>query len=119
MYIWQYEESDRIGTLFQKTNGFVYINLQLALYVDDIYKCLLGFCCFFGTIKFVRLCRFNRRLIIFIETLQYASKELLAFACMFSIVYMAFLILFYLLFVSHLSSCSSLLDKHKRFLKCH
>ncbi len=92
IYIWRYEESNRIGKLFQKTNGFVYINLQLAVYIDDIYKYFLGFCCFFGTIKFVRLCRFNHRLIIFTKTLQYASKELLSFAYMFSIVYMAFLI---------------------------
>jgi hypothetical protein len=110
IYIWRYKEAKRIGNLFEKTNGYVYINLQLAAYVNDILTFFLGFCCFFGTIKFLRLCRFNHRLSLFSQTLKYASKQLIAFAMMFSIVFMAFLTLFYLLFVSHILSCSSLLQ---------
>ncbi len=108
IYIWRYRQSIQIGDLFQETNGFVYINLQLAVYVNDIYIYLLAFCCFFGTIKFIHLCRFNLRFNLFVQTLQHASKNLLSFAIMFSIVFMAFIILFYLIFVSKLPSCSSL-----------
>ncbi|CAF0987647.1 unnamed protein product [Adineta steineri] len=99
----------RIGELFEETNGYVYINLQLASYINDILTFLFAFCCFFGTIKFVRLCRFNQRMNLFIHTLQYAGKELISFAMMFSIVFMSFICLFYLLFVSQLDECSSLL----------
>src|SRR5277367_5753252 len=71
VYIWRYKESKRIGNLFHETNGDVYINLQLTVYVNDLLTFLFGFCCFFGTIKFLRLCRFNRRLSLFSQTLEY------------------------------------------------
>jgi hypothetical protein len=109
IYIWRYHESGRIGDLFKSTNGYVYLNLQLAVYINDLFTYLLGFCCFFGTIKFIRLCRFNHRLIFFLKTLQHAGKALISFAMMFSIIFMAFLVLFHLLFVSKLWDCASLL----------
>jgi hypothetical protein len=71
---------------------------------------LYGFCCYFGTIKFVRLCRFNQRLMLFSQTLKYAEKELISFSMLFSIVFLAFLCLFYLLFVSKIWACASLLQ---------
>ncbi|CAF4193018.1 unnamed protein product, partial [Adineta steineri] len=51
IYIWRYKECQRIGELFEETNGYVYINLQLASYINDILTFLFAFCCFFGTIK--------------------------------------------------------------------
>jgi hypothetical protein len=108
IYIWRYRESIYIGNLFEATNGYFYINLQSAAYINNIYINLFGFCCFFGTIKFIHLCRFNPRLLLFIQALQHASRALLGFAIMFSIVFMAFVTLFYLLFVSKLEGCSSL-----------
>jgi ABC-type multidrug transport system fused ATPase/permease subunit len=109
IYIWRYKESQRIGSLLEQTNGYVYIDLQLSAYVNDLFTYLFGFCCFFGTIKFLRLCRFNRRLNLFSETLKSAAKEILSFTMMFSIVFFAFLCLFYLLFISKMWACSSLL----------
>ena len=109
IYIWRYQESNRIGDLFASTNGYVYINLQLAVYVSDLYIYLLGFCCFFGTIQFLHLFRFNHRILFFMRTLQHASRDLVGFAMMFSIVFMAFVALFHLLFVSKIWSCSNVL----------
>ena len=110
IYVWRHFESKHIGELFSKTHGYTQINLQMAVYVDDLYRYLLGFCCFFGTIKFVRLCRYNRRLLYFIETLQHARGHLLSFSMMFSIVFVSFVSLYYLLFSSKLFSCSTLLE---------
>jgi hypothetical protein len=73
VHIWRYKESRRISRLFKETNGFVYINLQLAAYVNDLLIYPFGF---FGTIKFVRLCRLHRRLASFGKTLENAGKEL-------------------------------------------
>ena len=110
IYIWKYEESKRIGNLFKQTNGYVYINLQLASYIDDVLAFLFGFCCFFGTIRLIKLCRFNSRLYLFITTLQYSGKELISFSMMFSIIFTSFVCLFYLLFISKLSTCSTFLQ---------
>ncbi|CAF3428948.1 unnamed protein product, partial [Rotaria sp. Silwood2] len=108
---WSYFlQSIRIGDRFKETNGYTYINLQLSVYVNDVLTFLLGFCCFFGSLKILRLCRFHQRLSLFIETLQYAMKDLILFTFMFFIVFMAFLTLFYLLFVGKISSCSTLLN---------
>lgn len=108
--IWRYRECSRIGQLFKETNGYVYISLQFFTYINDLLIFIYGFCCFFGTIKLIRLCRFNARIYLFIQTLQRASKELLSFAMMFSIVFFSFLCLFYFLFQSNLWSYSSLLQ---------
>jgi hypothetical protein len=110
VYVWRSHELTRIGSLFEKTNGYSYINLQLAAYINDVFICLLGFCCFFGSIKFLRLCRFHRRLSLFTETIRHAGKDLLSFMLMFFIVFMAYVALFYLLFTSKILDCSSLLN---------
>ncbi|CAF0785228.1 unnamed protein product [Adineta steineri] len=110
VYFWRFQETNRISQLFEQTNGYVYINLQLAVYVNDILTFLLGYCCFFSTIKCFQLLRFNQQISLFAEILKYSAKALISFSLMFAIVFIAFLSLFYLLFVSKLSSCSSLLN---------
>jgi hypothetical protein len=110
IYIWRYQEYQQISSLFKQTNGYVYINLQLVAYVNDVLTYLLACVCFFGTIKLLHLCRFNQRLSLFSQTLQYAGKGLISFAMMFSIIFFAFLCLFYLLFNSKISTCSTLLQ---------
>jgi hypothetical protein len=110
MYVYRYHESNRIARRFKETNGYAFINLQLATYMNNIFVYLLGYCCFFSTLKFLRLCRFHRRLSLFSETIRDARRELLHFSMMFSIVFMAFLSLFYLLFLGDIANCSSLLD---------
>ncbi|CAF1304723.1 unnamed protein product [Adineta steineri] len=79
----------------------------MTVYAEDVLTSLLGFCCFFGIIKSNR---FNKSLIIFVRTLKYVTKEIISFSFMFSIVFMSFLALFYLLFNSNIQSCSSLLS---------
>jgi polycystin 1L2 len=109
-YVQRYREVIRIGALFQNTNGFSYVNLQQAAYVNDAFTVFLGLCCFFGSMKFLRLCRFNQRLSLLINTLRHAAKDLLCFMLMFSFIFMAFLVLFHLLFASKIWACSSLLQ---------
>jgi hypothetical protein len=43
VHIWRYRESNRIRQLFKEKNGYVYINLQLAVYIDNLLPCLLSF----------------------------------------------------------------------------
>ncbi|CAF3624741.1 unnamed protein product [Adineta steineri] len=117
VYFWRFQETNRISQLFEQTNGYIYINLQLAVYVNDILTFLLGYCCFFSTIKCLQLLRFNQQISLFAEILKYCAKALISFSIMFAIVFMAFLSLFYLLFVSKLLSCSSLLNTAQMLFK--
>jgi hypothetical protein len=70
----------------------------------------LAFCCFFGTIKFLRLLRFNRHIAMLSSTMAYAFKDLISFAFMFSFLFLAFLALFFLLFQSKLWTCADLIQ---------
>ena len=110
IYIWRDRELNRIGNLFKLNNGDAYINLQLATYVNDILTCTLGFSCFFASIKLLSFARYARRLSMFGETLHHASKDLFSFTFSFVIMLLAFVFLFYLLFASKISECSTLLQ---------
>lgn len=110
VYIWRFRESNRIEELFAQTNGYFYINIGHAVYINDILTYFQSFCCFFGMIQFLHLCRINSRLSLFIETLSNARRELQSFAAMFTLAFMSFVFLFYLLFVSKMWSCANLLS---------
>ena len=110
VYLWRHREITRIGGIFREKKGFSNVNLQQATYINDALTFLLGFCCFFGTVKLLRFCRFNRRLSLFGDTLQHGGKDLLLFTMVFSVVFMAFVFLFHLLFDSKIWACSSLLQ---------
>ena len=101
MYLWRYQEGRRIAKLFADTNGYVYVNLQLVSHVNNLLTILIGFCCFFGTIKLIKLCRFHPRLCLFLHTLQHAGKELLSFSVLFSLIFMSFVCLFSSLIYFH------------------
>ena len=109
VHIWRIHEIARITNLFRLTHGNVYVNLQFLAYIDDLYSFLLGFCCFFGTIKLLRLCHYIRRLALLSDTLAHARRELISFSFMFFGIYTAFLALFYLQFNSLIWNFSTLL----------
>jgi len=110
LYIWRIGEGNHVGELFKETKGYTCVNLQLAAYVNDVLTYLLAFCCFFGTIKFLRLLRFNRHIAMLSSTMAYAFKDLISFAFMFSFLFLAFLALFFLLFQSKLWTCADLVQ---------
>jgi polycystin 1L2 len=106
IYIWRYFEGSHLSKFFQETNGYKYVNIQMDVDADEILMFLFGFCCFFSTIRYLYLFRFNSRLSQFGKTLEYVQKDLLYFALTFLIVFISFLCLFYLLFNAKVLSCS-------------
>ena len=110
IYLWQYEELQRIENLLKQTNGYVYVNFQLISYINNIFNIIFGFCCFFGTMKFLHISHFSSHLSLFNQTFRYASKDLISFSMMYSIIFISFLCLFYLLFNSNISTCASILQ---------
>ena len=107
IYVWRDREMSRIGDLFKKSNGDVYVNLQFAAYMNDLLTFVLGFCCFFATIKLLRFSRYSRGLSLFGDTLHHASRDLFCFTLSFLMMFVGFLFLFYLLFMSKIWACSS------------
>ena len=109
-YVQQHREANRIGDRFRQTNGFFYINLQRSAYINDLQNAFLAFSCFFSYLNILRLAQYHRRLRLFTDTLRHARKDLLSFMAMFSVVFVAFLLLFYLIFIGTVSSCATLLE---------
>ncbi|CAF1675262.1 unnamed protein product, partial [Adineta ricciae] len=54
IYLWRYVEIKRVTNLFHDTNGYLYINLQLIAYINDIFNIIIGFCCFFDHFRRVQ-----------------------------------------------------------------
>lgn len=109
VHLMRSREASRLTKLFHETHGNVTVNFQLITYFNDIFSFILGFCCFFGLLKLLRLCQYSARLALLSNTLKRAAPEIFSFSVMFSIIFMAFLTLFYLQFVSYILDCSTLL----------
>jgi hypothetical protein len=105
----RYNEFKRINKFFKEKNGYVYINLENLIFLNNLLMNLNNLNCFFGMIKLIRLCKYNKHLLLFPKTLKYAKKELGLFSLMFLLILISFICLFYLLFLSNISSCSTLL----------
>ncbi|CAF3361707.1 unnamed protein product [Rotaria sp. Silwood1] len=110
IHIFRQTEMKKMGNSLKTTRGTRPINLQFFSYLDNVLTYLLGFCCFFGTVKILRLLRFNRRLSLLHLTLKKSTKQIIGFLVMFSLVFCAFTALFYLLFHSYLQQYSTWLD---------
>ncbi|CAF0909050.1 unnamed protein product [Didymodactylos carnosus] len=106
IYIARALEQRRIETYFKQNT---YINLHKAFYIHDLLIDLIAFCAFFSTIKLLCLLQVNHRISILSRTLEMAAKDLILFGSMFSVIFVAFLCLFFLLFSTALFECSSTL----------
>ena len=51
---------------------------------------MLGFVTFIANLKFLRILRFNRRLLIFSMTLRYCAKDMFYYCIVFALVFAAF-----------------------------
>ena len=67
----------------------IYINLQFAAYWDLVFTYIVALICFFVTLKFIKLLRFNRRISMLSVTLKRAWYPLMMFAVIFGIVLVA------------------------------
>lgn len=55
-------ETNTVLKEFTRTNGNGYIRMQYAATLHEIYGYIVGFIVFVGTIKFIKLLRFNKRI---------------------------------------------------------
>jgi hypothetical protein len=60
IFIWKYEESKHLDNLLNETNGYIYVNFENVVYVDDLLTNLIGFVCYSVLIKSIHFGRFSR-----------------------------------------------------------
>ena len=111
MFLYRLYSSYEVFNLLQKSrkdfaptaqlNTFIqsaFINLQYISYCDDLLQVFLGLCSAFGTIRFIKLLRFNKKIIVFLQAFANSLKDLMALALIFVIVWFSLVQSIYLIF---------------------
>ena len=101
MYLYRLYCAQKISDLMKSYNQAtvktdVFIRLQLASYWNEALGFCLAFCAALGSLKFLKLLRFNKRIAVFVEAMKLMTVDLLGFLFMFMIFYLAFVQLLYL-----------------------
>ncbi|CAH1793770.1 unnamed protein product [Owenia fusiformis] len=95
---------------FIKNGSNGHNNFQYVAYWNEMLMYMVGFLCFIGTIKFIRLLRFNKRMSLLAATLKHGATPLMAFGIIFFIVFFAFVQFFFLLLSKELNNFSSIIN---------
>jgi len=74
-----------------------FINLQYLTTCSDFFNSFLGFCAAFATLRFIKLLRFNKRIIVFLAAFKKSFSELVSFGLVFLILWMSFIQAMYLI----------------------
>jgi hypothetical protein len=109
MYAYRYYSGEQVSDFFKKTSGYGYYKLQYVAFWNENLRYCFAFCTFLGTIKFLKLLRFNKRVSFLSSTMQHAAKELIAFGFMFVILWLAFVQLLHLFFQDKTTGFSTLI----------
>lgn len=106
-YFRRYQKIKEISNFFHQTHGYNYISFQTITFINEHFQSLLVCCCFFNVLNLLRFAKYTRILSIYSRTIRYAINELLHFSSIFALLFLAFLFLFYLLFISETFATSS------------
>jgi polycystin 1L2 len=109
LYVYRYKVALDILSFFAETSGYSYIKLQKVSEWNQVLQCCIGMCAFLGTLKFMKLLRFNVKVNYLISTLTRAAHDIFGFAVVFIVVWMAFVQLMYFIFVQKLMGYSTMI----------
>jgi hypothetical protein len=94
-FLMKSNESSKVSAFFKQTSGYGYYKLQNCVTLSLILDYSLAFCLVFGTLKFLKVFRFNKKLSFLGITLSNCVNELFAFGFMFLIIWISFAQLFH------------------------
>ena len=109
-YFFQYQQMKNIGQIFAETNGYSFIDFHRLTSSNRFLNIFISISSFFSVVRFLQFCQYHHRLSLFTRTLSKAMNELISFSMMFVVIFVAFLCLFYFLFISKISTCSTLFE---------
>ena len=108
MFIVRLYSASQVLMFFKQTAGYGYIKLQTADNCNQVLTFSLGLCSTFGSIKFLKILRFNRSISHLGQTLKICLSELTSFSIIFSIIWFAFVQLMYLIYGSNIEGYSTI-----------
>jgi hypothetical protein len=92
---------------FKQTAGYGYMKLQNVNNCNQILTYSLGICAALGTIKFLKMLRFNRHIVFLGMTLKFCFHELVFCSMAFFLIWIAFVQLMYFIFNKDLREYAS------------
>jgi len=101
--------ANNVLSFFNTTRGYGYINLQTVNDYNQILTYCLGLCASIGTIKILKILRFNQNITILGMTLKRCFEELASFSVVFFIIWISFVQVMYLLFNVNLEGYLSII----------
>ncbi|CAL1292788.1 unnamed protein product [Larinioides sclopetarius] len=96
-HIYKIFMTKEILRMFTETKGTGYVKLQEAVLLNELFCYQIGLVMSISTLKFLKLLRFNKRIGILSSTLRTCAQELQSYSVCLMIVFMAFVVLFWLL----------------------
>eukprot|EP00057_Strongylocentrotus_purpuratus_P019968 XP_011674442.1 PREDICTED: polycystic kidney disease 2-like 1 protein [Strongylocentrotus purpuratus] len=97
-----------------RTDPDSFLNFQYVSHWDSLYRYMTALVVFIANIKFMKLFRFNRRLLILSLTLKNAGQEILYYLIVFGIGFMAFSSMAFNMYSPYLIGFSTFGSRH-----CH
>lgn len=98
IYFYRLIVSNQLTSVFKNSHGNEYMKFQYIGYWNEMLSYLIGWLVFLATLKFLKLLRFNRRMSLLAATLRNGWKSMFHFGIIFTIVFLAFIQLFYLVY---------------------
>jgi polycystin 1L2 len=100
--------AEEVLDFFKQTGGYGYMKLQNVNDCNQTLTYSLGLCAALGTIKFLKMLRFNRNIAFLGKTLNYCLNELISCSLMFFIIWIAFVQELYFIYNNDLREYASL-----------
>jgi polycystin 1L2 len=99
--------AQEVFDFFKQTAGYGYMKLQNVNNINQILTYSLGVCAALGTIKFLKMLRFNRNIAYLGMTLKTCFHELVFCSIVFIIIWIAFVQLMYFIYNNDLQGYAS------------
>jgi hypothetical protein len=109
MYVIRLETANKVLSFFKETGGYGYMKLQTVNNCNQILTFSLGLCSSLGTIKFLKILRFNRSISHLGQTLKICIGELTSFSFLFFVIWISFVQLMHLIYGSQIEGYATLL----------
>lgn len=104
IYFYRMFETNRLTDVFKDSHGNEYMKFQYVGYWSEIFSYIIGWLVFFATLKFLKLLRFNKKICLLASTMKASARDLIHFSIIFNIVFLAFIQLFYMIYVANIKS---------------
>ena len=107
LFIYKMNVSSEVAAFFKKTHGYGYYKLQSIAFWNLVLNYLFAFSIALGTLKFLKIFRFNNKISYLGLTLGNCASELIGFCLVFAFILLGFVQLFYLNYEKNLLEFSS------------